>query len=158
MNKKLSNIKNYKFRQVTWEDFDFIFELKKQCFKWYVDILWGWNDDDQRQRLKKEFDNHITHMKVITLENKDIGLYEAYITPIGDMFISEISLLKEYQNMGIGTSILTEQLEKNKEQNITTTLQVFKENKAKELYEKLGFVIYNETDTHYQMKKIYNNR
>ena len=44
----------YSFRNCTLDDFDFLFELKKENFKWYVDKIWGWNDDDQKQRLKQD--------------------------------------------------------------------------------------------------------
>ena len=39
----------------------------------------------------------------------------------------------------------------NKKSNVDTVLQVFKENPAKNLYEKVGFEIYDETNTHYKM-------
>ena len=39
----------YLFRNCTLDDFDFLFELKKQNFKWYVDKIWSWNDDDQNK-------------------------------------------------------------------------------------------------------------
>ena len=68
------------------------------------------------------------------------------------MFINEISILKEYQNEGLGRRILEEKLNYNRKNKIRTILQVFKENRAKELYEKLGFKVYEETQTHYKME------
>ena len=44
----------YLFRNCTLEDFDFLYELKKENFKWYVDKIWGWNDNDQKKRLKQD--------------------------------------------------------------------------------------------------------
>lgn len=145
---------NYSFRPVTFDDFDFIFELKKQSFKCYVEKIWGWEDNDQKERLRKDLEENLEHKRIITLRGKDIGVYVAHITETGDLFINDISLLKEYQNKGIGTDILKKQLEENKNKGIRTILQVFKDNKAKQLYEKLGFKIYNETETHYQMEKV----
>lgn len=72
------------------------------------------------------------------------------------MFINEISILKEYQNRGIGRKILEEELRKNQENRIRTILQVFKDNPAKKLYKQLGFKIYGETETHYQMENVFN--
>lgn len=83
---------------------------------------------------------------------KKFGIYAIHITENKDLFINEISILKEYQNKGIGKSILENQLNENREKGIRTVLQVFKNNSAKELYEKLGFKIYGETFTHYQME------
>ncbi len=142
----------YTLRECTLEDFDFLFYLKKENFKWYVDKIWGWNDDDQKERLKQDLKEHLHHKKIILFNNKMIGVYVIHITETGDMFINEISILKEYQNKGIGKKILEDQLKENNENGIRTILQVFKENPAKKLYERLGFTVYRETETHYQME------
>lgn len=142
----------YCFRNCTLEDFDFLFELKKQNFKWYVDKIWGWDDEDQKQRLEQDLKEHLLHKKIILIDNKMAGVYAIHTTESGDLFINEISLLLEYQHKGIGTKILKEQLKENKQKGIRTILQVFKDNPANKLYEKLGFKVYGETETHYQME------
>lgn len=144
----------YSFRNCTLDDFDFLFDLKKQNFKWYVDKIWGWNDENQKQRLKQDLEEHLAHKRIILIDNKSVGIYVVHTTESGDLFINEISILKEYQNKGIGTKILEEQLKENHSKGIRTILQVFKDNPAKSLYEKLGFKAYGETETHYQMENI----
>ena len=144
----------YSFRDCKLEDFEFLFELKKQNFKWYVEKIWGWDDDVQREWLKRDLDKTIKHKKIIVVEGKDIGVYSTTITENNDFLIEEISLIKEFHNKGIGTNILNEQLSINNIKKIRTILQVFKDNLAKNLYERIGFSIYNETETHYQMEKI----
>ena len=79
-----------------------------------------------------------------------IWLWIAY--NLRQRFINEISILKESQNKGIGKKILEEQLKENHEKGIRTILQVFKDKPAKKLYEQLGFKVYRETETHYQME------
>ena len=86
------------------------------------------------------------------MNNKMIGVYAVHTTENGDLFINEISILKDYQNQGIGSNILKQQLAENHKKGIRTILQVFKDNPAKHLYEKLGFKIYGENETHYQME------
>lgn len=144
----------YSFINCTLDDFDFLFELKKENFKWYVDKIWGWNDDDQKQRLKQDLEEHLAHKRIILVDSKKVGVYAVHITENGDLFINEISILKEYQHKGIGRKILEEQLKENKQKGIRTILQVFKENLAKTLYEKLGFKVYGENETHYQMENV----
>lgn len=143
----------YNFRNCTLEDFDFLFNLKKQNFKWYVDKIWGWKDDDQKQRLKQDLDEHLGHKRIILMNNKMIGVYAVHITDDGDLFINEISILKEYQHQGIGSQILKQQLIENHNKGIRTILQVFKDNPARNLYERLGFKVYGENETHYQKEK-----
>lgn len=94
------------------------------------------------------------HKRIILLDNKEVGVYAIHTTENGDLFINEISILKEYQNKGLGRKILEEQLKENQKKGIRTILQVFKDNPAKRLYEKLGFKIYGETETHYQMENV----
>lgn len=142
----------YRFRKCTLEDIDFLFELKKQNFKWYVDKIWGWNDKDQMQRLKQDLNEHLEHKRIILVDDKMIGVYAVHTTEVGDLFINEISILKEYQHKGIGSKILKEQLLENHQKGIRTILQVFKDNPARKLYEQLGFKVYGETETHYQME------
>lgn len=88
---------HYSFRPATLEDFDFYFKLKKQNFKMYVEKIWGWEDHDQKQKLKQDLDEHLGHKKIIMFGDKEIGIYVTHITDTGDMFVNEISLLKEYQ-------------------------------------------------------------
>lgn len=142
----------YTFRECLMSDFDFLFELKKENFKKYVDTYWNWNDEEQKSRLKTDLVAHIQHKHIILLNNKPIGVYALHITENGDCFINEISLLEKYQNKGIGTRILKEQIKENQNKRFRTILQVFKNNPAKKLYEKLGFTVYGETETHYQME------
>lgn len=144
----------YSFRKCTLEDFDFLLKLKKENFKWYVDNIWGWRDEDQKQRLKQDLEEHLEQKRIIIINNKMVGSYSVHTTENGDLFINEISILKEYQNKGIGRKILEEQLKKNHEKGIRTILQVFKDNPAKKLYERLGFKVYGETETHYQMENM----
>lgn len=37
----------YNLRKCTFDDIDFIFELKKLCLKWYIEIVYGWDDESQ---------------------------------------------------------------------------------------------------------------
>ena len=65
----------YTFRNCTLNDFDFLFNLKKQNFKWYVDKIWGWNDTAQKEKLKQDLAEHLEHKHIIICNNKPIGIY-----------------------------------------------------------------------------------
>lgn len=146
----------YSFRSCTLEDLEFMFNLKKENFKKYVDKIWGWKDNDQIERLKQDLKEHLPHKRIILVDNKPVGVYAVHTIEEGDLFINEISILKEYQNRGIGRNILEEQLKESHKKGIRTILQVFKDNPAKKLYEQLGFKVYGETETHYQMENVNN--
>lgn len=84
----------------------------------------------------------------IVINDKIIG--SILITDLKEgKLLDEIYLEKEFRNTGIGTDIIRKMLEKNK--NIY--LWVYKENeKAISLYNRLGFIIVDETDSRYYMK------
>lgn len=145
---------NYTFRPCVLDDFNFLFMLKKDNFRIYIEKFGGWNEEEQKNRLKEDLKIHLQHKKIILLDDRPIGIYVTHFTEDGDLFINEINILKEYQNKGIATKIISKQLKENKDKGIRTILQVFKNNPAKKLYERLGFRVYNETETHYQMEKL----
>ena len=123
----------YNFRSCALNDFDFLFNLKKENFKWYVDKIWGWDDEIQKEKLKQDLKEHLSHKRIILINNELAGVYTVHTTENGDLFINEISILKEYQNKGIGRRILEDQLKENKKKGIRTILQVFKDNPAKKI-------------------------
>ena len=145
---------NIKFRKCTLEDFDFLFKLKKDNFKIYVDNIWGWNDEDQIERMRIDFEETLEQKQIIIFNDVEIGVFSFYMLENDVCRINEINILKEYQRKGIGSYILEKKLQENSENNIKTILQVFKDNPAFKLYKRLGFEVYEETETHYRMEKI----
>ena len=64
------------------------------------------------------------------------------------VLIDEIYLYDEYRNKGIGTNLI------NSVKNKNVYLWVYKNNeKAINLYTKLGFKVIDETETRYKMKR-----
>ena len=68
----------YSFRSCTLEDFDFLFNLKKENFKWYVDKMWGWKDEEQKERLKQDLNEHLLHKRIIVINNELAGVYAVH--------------------------------------------------------------------------------
>jgi ribosomal protein S18 acetylase RimI-like enzyme len=80
--------------------------------------------------------------------------------PIGRMFTSEgdqkitlvdIALLPENRNAGIGRKLLDDLLSAAGEKGKAVTLHVFKNNPARNLYERLGFRQISEDSMYYEM-------
>lgn len=142
----------YTFRDCLLDDYDLLFRLKEENFKKYIEECWGWDLEDQHRRLKEDLELNISRKKIIMVNGNSVGVYATgYLD--GDFFIEEINILKEYQNYKIGSRILNNQLEENASKGIVTKLRVFKNNPAKNLYERLGFKVYKEIETHYYMEK-----
>lgn len=132
--------------------YDFIYQVKKNAYKDYVEECWGsWVELEQQ----KYFENFINQVKddtyIIQLNGKDIGFYNGLTLDDGSYEIGNICIIPDYQGKGIGTKVLKDIMELHKEQDLH--IQYFKQNPVGSLYERLGFIPNGETDYHYQMIK-----
>lgn len=146
---------DYNFENYKKEYFKTLYKMKKENFKWYVKKIYGWDEKKQIEIYKNFINKHRKDMKIIKSNNKIIGVFTNYINENNESVISLFYIDKNYQGKGIGTKILKEQLEFDKQNKRNTILQVYKENPAQFLYKKVGFEIYQETDTHYKMRREY---
>ena len=68
------------------------------------------------------------------------------------MFLSEIQLLPAYQGKGFGSNLVRELIDDARTKCLPLRLRVLKQNHARELYLRLGFVETSEIETHYYME------
>ena len=140
----------YKFRNITPEDYEYIYELKKNAYKEYVIMNWeAWDEEAQKEYFKNFINTYKDTTYIIQTEGKDIGFYNDAMLENGNYEIGNICIIPEYQGKGIGTKILKDVIEDHKEFNIE--IQYFKQNPVGKLYERLGFIPNGETKFHYQM-------
>lgn len=126
-----------------------------RLIKYKKDIIYMYSKDLSKEE-KEKIDDYIFNSVNeslkdylnIVINDKIIG--SILITDLKEgKLLDEIYLEKEFRNTGIGTDIIRKMLEKNK--NIY--LWVYKENeKAISLYNRLGFIIVDETESRYYMK------
>ena len=65
--------------------------------------------------------------------------------------ISEIVIAPQFQGRGIGSRLLNEEMQRGREAKSLLRLQVLRENRAIELYRRLGFKECGTTETHIRM-------
>ena len=54
----------YTFRKCEDKDSHFVFELKEKCFKWYIEKIYGWNENTQIELTQREMVEHLTDMSI----------------------------------------------------------------------------------------------
>lgn len=126
-----------------------------RLIKYKKDIIYMYSKDlveDERNKIDEYVITSANEMFEdyynIIIDDKIIGSILLKDMPQGKL-IDEIYIEKEFRNNGIGTDIIRKMLENNR--NIY--LWVYKENeKAISLYNRLGFIIVDETDSRYYMK------
>jgi len=132
------------------EDYHDYFAVKKACYSTYVDEYFGgWIDEIQREMNAAQFQQAKMRscFAKILLHGKTVGFF-SYNEHEDKVDGISIQMLKQARNHGLGSFYLKHILSKNKQIELT----VFKSNPAKELYARHGFVIYDETASHYFMR------
>ena len=138
----------YKLVKASKKDIPRLIRYKKDIIYMYSKDL----AEDERNKIDEyvitSVNESLKDYLNIIINDKIIG--SILITDLKEgKLLDEIYLEKEFRNIGIGTDIIREMLEKNR--NIY--LWVYKENeKAISLYNRLGFIIVDETDSRYYMK------
>lgn len=136
----------------TDDDYEFVYEVKKNAYKKYVEDCWGaWIEEDQITYFEKFIEAIKNNAYIIMNGNTKIGFYNGEVLENGNYEVGNICIIPEYQGNGIGTKILKEKLNENQDRNIE--IQYFKQNQVGTLYERLGFIPSGETQFHYQMIK-----
>ena len=145
-------MENYFLRKYEDNDYEFVYEVKKNAYKEYVEQCWGkWDDIDQKNRFKESMEKTFDRTYIIMFNNERIGFYQGQLVNDRTYFIENICIIPEYQGKGIGTEILKSVLNKYSDKNIE--IQYFKQNPVGKLYKRLGFVPNGKTEFHYQMIK-----
>ena len=136
-------------------DMSFLWELHVASMREYVDATYGWNDTDQKSRFDTGF--RPAGIQIIDVDGKLVGMWETN-QQADPWFLARIAIIPAYQNKGIGSSLITELLAHADLQDRQVALQVLRVNPARALYERFGFLTYEETDTHFKMlRKPYSN-
>lgn len=142
----------YNLREITEKDFEFIYEVKKNAYKKYVEANWGvWEEEAQIEYFKGFINTYKDNIYIIEYEGQDIGFYNGEVLEDGKFEIGNICIIPEFQGKGIGSTILIDILNQNKDRDVV--LQYFKQNPVGKLYIRLGFIPNGETKFHYQMIK-----
>ena len=143
-----AQIADYLLRAARPDDQAQIYHLKAQSVRPYVEKIWGWDEVYQQQDFARDF-QAIEHFQVIEVGGNFAGFIQ---TSFSDPYyeIQELHLLPAYRGKGIGSQILRQIQETCTAREQTIRIGCFRENqRAKALYEKLGFVETSETDTHF---------
>jgi ribosomal protein S18 acetylase RimI-like enzyme len=137
-------------RSVTTDDYKFLYALNSKTMFDYVEATWGWDETWQQNYFKEHFQPEAN--QIIVLNFDDIGRIEIYYEA-NEVRISNIQILPEYQNKGIGNTVMLRIIQQAQQQKQCLTLQVLKVNPARRFYERLGFFVEGEDDTYFKMKR-----
>lgn len=139
----------YSLRKSSKEEIELLIRYKLSTIYEYADDL----EDEEKNRINEYVKNSVVQLldkyKVIVVDEKIVGCL--LITDYEDgVMIDEIYLEEKYRNLGIGSSLIREIIDKHD----VVYLWVYKKNKqAIRLYKRFGFDMCLDTDTRYLMKR-----
>ena len=141
---------NYRVRKARIEDGEMIYLLKSQNLRPYVEKIWGWDEDFQRERFKEGFEK-TDNFQIVEVEGKFAGFFE--LETHGEVIsINNIHLVPEYRGRGIGSAIIRDILSNKSVER--TRVRCFRTNAgARELYLRMGFTLVSESETHFLFEK-----
>ena len=147
----------FTLRDCTLQDLDFIIELKILGMKWYIEKIYGWNLERQKELTLNELNRNLPNIKIIVADGKDVGT--TCLLEYDDYFqVGLIAIHPDYQNKGIATKILSDYIALANSKKKRIAIKTFKENPAQKLYQRLGFKIYNIDNTHLHLEIKFNEK
>ena len=133
-------------RKASPNDSEFAYCARRAAFREYVEKVWGWDEDEQRQLHEQRFGAQ--DFWVINLAGTDVGIMAADEAP-DCVKVNQLFLLPEHQGKGIGRECMLLIMEEARRMGLPMHLRVLKANpRALAFYQRLGFVRTGETDTH----------
>jgi len=130
------------------QDSEFAFNVKKSAFRKYIEMVWGWNDAEQRAMHERRFAEH--EFWIVSMDEIDIGIL-ALVRTSDRIDVNQLFLLSDYQRQGIGCYCMQRILAESKKKDMPVYIQTLKVNiPAQNFAEKLGFRKVGETATHIQ--------
>ena len=120
------------------------------AYRSVIEPMFGWDEKRQDDFADKDFDERNPH--IIEYDDKAVGVI-GWQDKCDHLWFGPIFILPEYQNLGIGSFLIKECMRRAENENLALRLQTLKLNeKAKCLYEKLGFKVLIANDVYWQME------
>lgn len=140
----------YHFRQVVDGDFDLLFEILRSTMQpYYVQAFGQWDDALERKYLADSLKEY--RYEVIIFAGSIIGCWARREGASG-IFLAEMQILPAYQSQGHGRRLLRRLLDEATQGQLCVQLEVLTVNeRARRLYERLGFKVVGSTMTHHKM-------
>ena len=140
-----------RLRKATAEDSGFAYQTKKAAFRGYVEQVGGWNEEEQRELHEQRFRSQ--EFYVLHVSGIDVGIV-SLVRESNCIKLNQLFILPEYQSRGYGRAYMSGLIDEAAAGSLALRLRVLKVNRrAVTFYQRLGFTITGESDTHILMEK-----
>jgi ribosomal protein S18 acetylase RimI-like enzyme len=123
-------------RRAVAADTEFCYRLHKAAMGEYINAIWGWDDQTQREFHDGVFNPD--HWQIITADDEDVGMLDVERRP-AEIYLGRIEILPDYQGQGIGSALISALIEEAARAGKDFALEVLAVNsRAHALYKRLG--------------------
>lgn len=136
-------------RPATRDDLEFLWDLHILTLLEYVALTWGWDRTWQRENFLKRFDP--ASLEILEARGIPMGVLGVRYAE-DHLYLREIQIHPDWQGRGIGAAMVADIVAHAAARRLPVRLQVLKVNPARRLYERCGFCLRGETETHFLME------
>lgn len=137
-------------RPATEHDREFVHHVKWTTLRYAIEATWGWDEETVRRRGDAHFRPEET--RILLEGGEPVGYLKVRREPDA-IHLASIYLLPPWQSRGLGTSIVNGLIEEGARCGKPVRLRVLRANeRARALYERLGFRVTETTETHHLMR------
>jgi len=134
----------------TEKDRAFFRNVHHLAYRDVIEPMFGWDEKKQDHYADMDFDSRNPH--IIQYEEKPVGVI-GWQEKHDHIWFGPIFVLPQFQNKGIGSFLVKQFIKDSEEKNIALRLQTLRMNeRAKKLYERLGFTVLSASGVHWQME------
>lgn len=142
---------NLNRRPAAEADVEFAQALHAACYRDVVIEQFGvWDPALQAGFFQQKWDEGA--FQIVELDGLAIGVVVPQWWP-DHLFVSEIQIDPAHQGRGIGTMIMDELIAEANRRQLSVRLQVLRRSRARDWYERLGFVTTGESSTHLLLER-----
>ena len=137
-------------RMAVPDDYEFVRRVLHVTTRDYVEDFFGpWDQDYQDQRFAEEYT--IEETWIIIRGGTEVGWLAKQNLP-QEIILIHFYIAPEHQKLGTGTQVLRDLIAEARKRNKAVSLGVMKNNPARRLYEREGFIVIGENDYKFLMK------
>jgi ribosomal protein S18 acetylase RimI-like enzyme len=143
---------NFTLRPASPDDATLFYSVIDLTMREFILATWGrW--DEARVQSESQAHSKSPNAQVIEIDHVPVGVFFVARYPT-HIQLEQIYLLPKYQQLGIGTALISTLIVEADRSSVPVRLRVMAVNPAKRFYERFGFVITEATPEFFSMEKM----
>lgn len=136
----------FTLRAASPDEVDIAFEIKRDAMGPHIIAKWGWDEAFQREHHRRRWIEK--PWQFICVGTSSVGTVSMH-WKTDHLQLGEFYIVGSHRGKGLGSQVLEHVLRQADARNLETRLEILKWNPVRSLYERHGFRVVGENDTHY---------